>query len=285
MSKRYDYEYSNFEYKGFTVRIIQDIDVEDPAYDDDDAECFLSASNTDGHIGKKNYEHQGQHHVPWGQYMWGHYGKEIPDESNEEAWEYYCEWRDQYEPEYQVWPITYGNAHGPGSGTIYEVDEDDYSDLADIDGYIYIRVPVSDVEKLADSDRDLEKMKDSLIDMYQTWLRGEVYGYVIEDTDGNELESCWSFWGDEDCVKEARHVIDTYPSLNGFKTQRKFVVIKPDGKWEYVYIDVPMYVGDGSMLEWFRENHGVGEDCQIEEESTSLPLFTLLKEVETKYAQ
>lgn len=42
---------------------------------------------------------------------------------------------------------------------------------------------------------------DSTIKTYDQYLRGECYGYVIEDVDGEELESCWGFIG-MDCVKE-----------------------------------------------------------------------------------
>lgn len=34
--------------------------------------------------------------------------------------------------------------------------------------------------------------------LYQAWAFGDVYGYVIEDSNGDELESCWGFYGDVD---------------------------------------------------------------------------------------
>lgn len=44
------------------------------------------------------------------------------------------------------------------------------------------------------------------VEVYDLYLRGEVYGYIIKDKDGEELESCWGFYGIEDIEKEAESV-------------------------------------------------------------------------------
>jgi hypothetical protein len=33
------------------------------------------------------------------------------------------------------------------------------------------------------------------IEMYGAYLAGEVYGYEVVDSNGNELDSCWGFYG------------------------------------------------------------------------------------------
>ncbi|RLC88692.1 MAG: hypothetical protein DRJ03_02110 [Chloroflexi bacterium] len=38
---------------------------------------------------------------------------------------------------------------------------------------------------------------------YDTYLRGDVWGYVIEDDDGEHVDSCWGFYGHEYCEQEA----------------------------------------------------------------------------------
>lgn len=46
-----------------------------------------------------------------------------------------------------------------------------------------------------------QKAIDSLqahVKEYDDYLTGNVYGYVIEDKDGNELDSCWGYIGDYD---------------------------------------------------------------------------------------
>ncbi len=48
-----------------------------------------------------------------------------------------------------------------------------------------------------------EKMLVAEVEVYDKWLTHDVWGYVIEDKDGNELGSCWGFYGDEYCKQEA----------------------------------------------------------------------------------
>ena len=38
---------------------------------------------------------------------------------------------------------------------------------------------------------------------YDQYLTGDVYGYVVEDEDGENLDSCWGFYGFEYCKQEA----------------------------------------------------------------------------------
>jgi len=64
--------------------------------------------------------------------------------------------------------------------------------------------------------KKLEAALESDIKVYDNFLSGEVYGYVIKDPDGNDVDdgSCWNWYGDdvkgEDsyAVKEAKSSID-----------------------------------------------------------------------------
>jgi len=53
----------------------------------------------------------------------------------------------------------------------------------------------------------LEKIKEYLVGevkTYDQYLTGDVYGYRITDTDSEEeVDSCWGFYGEEYCMKEA----------------------------------------------------------------------------------
>ena len=55
-----------------------------------------------------------------------------------------------------------------------------------------------------------------LIDTWNNYLSGEVYGYTIENGAGDELESCWGFYGDyeAEALEEARGLVD-YMTNNG----------------------------------------------------------------------
>jgi len=46
------------------------------------------------------------------------------------------------------------------------------------------------------------------IETYDQYLRGEVYGYVIKDADGEHLDSCWGYYGIEECREEAKAAAD-----------------------------------------------------------------------------
>lgn len=44
------------------------------------------------------------------------------------------------------------------------------------------------------------------VETYDQYLTGEVYGYIITDDEGEEVESCWGFYGEEYCEEEAKAV-------------------------------------------------------------------------------
>lgn len=62
----------------------------------------------------------------------------------------------------------------------------------------------------------LKEALESEIKTYDDFLTGSVYGYVIKDPDGNDVDdgSCWGFYGDDGygedsyAVREARSTID-----------------------------------------------------------------------------
>ncbi len=61
------------------------------------------------------------------------------------------------------------------------------------------------------------KILQSEIDIYDQYFAGDVYGYQIvkktickecEHEEEEVLESCWGFYGTEDCIKEAKAVLE-----------------------------------------------------------------------------
>ena len=57
------------------------------------------------------------------------------------------------------------------------------------------------------SDEDLTKWLTGEIDEYSKWASGEVYGYVIKDRNGDDVDSCWGFIGHEYAVEEAKAAV------------------------------------------------------------------------------
>lgn len=49
-----------------------------------------------------------------------------------------------------------------------------------------------------------EKDMRQQVETYNQYLTGDVYGYVVEDADGEHLDSCWGFFGREYAEGEAR---------------------------------------------------------------------------------
>lgn len=56
--------------------------------------------------------------------------------------------------------------------------------------------------------RDYLKGEIKVLDQY---LTGSVYGYIVEDPEGNETDSCWGFYGEpSECLAEGVSVARTY---------------------------------------------------------------------------
>lgn len=54
------------------------------------------------------------------------------------------------------------------------------------------------------SDEDLTKWLTGEVDEYSKWANGEVYGYVIKDRNGDDVDSCWGYIGSEVAIEAAK---------------------------------------------------------------------------------
>ena len=66
----------------------------------------------------------------------------------------------------------------------------------------------------------VEKCLRGEVETYDQYLTGDVWGYIIEDEDGEHVDSCWGFYGREYCEKEAQDIRD------GMIKQEKEAAIK-----------------------------------------------------------
>ena len=84
------------------------------------------------------------------------------------------------------------------------------------------------------------------LDQYYT---GDVYGFIIEDEDGCEIDSCWGYYGsewiDKDLIPECKAIID-----HAIEAQEK----KHEENLDKVKTNILLFVGDTffSGLEFFR---------------------------------
>lgn len=51
--------------------------------------------------------------------------------------------------------------------------------------------------------KHVEKILEAEVEEYDQYMTGDVYGYVIEDGQGNEVDSCWGFYGFKVVKQEA----------------------------------------------------------------------------------
>lgn len=65
------------------------------------------------------------------------------------------------------------------------------------------RIKKSDREKL------LGYLK-SEVEEYDQYLTGDIHGYRILDSYGEELDSCWGYYGDECALEDAKRIVDYY---------------------------------------------------------------------------
>ncbi len=53
------------------------------------------------------------------------------------------------------------------------------------------------------------------VETYDQYLTGQVYGYVIEDSDGDDVDSCWGFFGLDYAISEAKSAVPDEPCMMG----------------------------------------------------------------------
>jgi hypothetical protein len=83
--------------------------------------------------------------------------------------------------------LTLGAAVAP-TGADY--DDDDSDDRGP--GYVYVARDEWPDEEAA------RRAAESLVDEWNGFLSGEVYGYVVRDADGDTVDGCWGYTGDPD---------------------------------------------------------------------------------------
>lgn len=65
------------------------------------------------------------------------------------------------------------------------------------------------------SDDTLADYAQRIAEHYSEWANGQCFGYVLEDSSGNELDSCWGFIGMESVEQEAQAAAAHYIGNGG----------------------------------------------------------------------
>lgn len=163
-----------FSHRGYVVRIMQDEDAESPR-DWENATTFV---------------------LSHGRYS-------LPNEANIRfdefgSWE---EIAEHLRESYNVVALAQVFGYEHGALTISCAPYADRWDSG-IAGLVYVTKEQQD-----EAGTPTELLQDLIrgeVETYDMYLRGDVYGYVVEDEAGNTIDSCWGFFGYEHCEAEAK---------------------------------------------------------------------------------
>ena len=75
-------------------------------------------------------------------------------------------------------------------------------------GVIVIDKKVAKKEWSKDTKARAEKYLDGQIKTLDTYVSGQIFGYEIEDEEGNDCDSCWGFYSEEEAIEEAKSMVD-----------------------------------------------------------------------------
>lgn len=173
---------NSIEYKGHTIEIIQDEHAESPdTWGNDD--CFLVYDHRQFCVERKGYD-------------------------PEEIFETINRTKKLFFDGYYVFPV-YAYIHsgvslslGKTSYPFTDPWDTSFSGFALVKqqkGWTYTRAKAT-------------KVAQSIVEEWNDYLSGNVYGYQITDPDGEETDSCWGFYGDPDenssLMEQAKNAID-----------------------------------------------------------------------------
>lgn len=185
-----------YEFAGCTIRIIQDSDASNPRDDYD-------------HLGKMIL-FPNRKYISFNEYDKYVDARDFEQTLRSLAWN--ATKADAMEDEYRVsmgHVMRCVNKHY----VIIPVDRDRYSGMSsrgvnvgDCDDHCdgFILFPVADLTKEGIDREQATRNLECEIEEYAAWATGDCYGYVIEDRDGNELDSCWGFCGMEYAIESAK---------------------------------------------------------------------------------
>jgi hypothetical protein len=73
--------------------------------------------------------------------------------------------------------------------------------------------PIASIKHVTKTDRDHAiRLMEAEVQEYSDYLSGDVCGYVVEDEEGEVIDSCWGFFGDEGrkyAMSEAKSIVDS----------------------------------------------------------------------------
>lgn len=120
------------------------------------------------------------------------------------------EWQ-QYKKAHAEWACftldvrNYGGGHIMlALGDIYDGSEvNRWGDPQEPDGFVMVK-------KTAGWHHPPQQVAEALLKEWQSYCDGEVYGFIVTELDGTDVDSCWGFVGDLDYCKEEAEGVAKY---------------------------------------------------------------------------
>jgi hypothetical protein len=171
-----------FEKNGYKVTIERDFDAERPF--EGDEECFIVTTRN------RYFEVEGPN---------GEYASDIGENLSE------------WEEEYDVFPLQaliHGGVH---------------LSLASLDHYYmgFDSGQIGFVVVKRDETPDTRKYAEGMVETWNQYLSGDVYGFIIEDGEGTDVDSCWGFYGLETVKQEAISAVPENPPLTPYTEEEE----------------------------------------------------------------
>ena len=100
---------------------------------------------------------------------------------------------------------------------IYEWSSTGYSQGDYVEGVAFMTKEMADKNLFVKEGEDWKEVATEAMDAGSksigAWMWGDVYGWSIEDEEGDNIDSCWGYYGDEEIdymISEAKNNIDSY---------------------------------------------------------------------------
>lgn len=188
--------YKTIEYKGYTIKIKPDTDPESPRAWDNMGIMACKHSRYDlGDVSEKLPEF---------------YTDEQGHEQYFNAWSEVREWLIREKDIAIILPLGLYDHSGI---SMYIGSQHDKWDGGQV-GFIYVtKAKLREEYGVKRITKEIyakaEQILRSEVEVYDNFLTGQVFGYVIDSKDEKNIDSCWGFNGGvDDCMNEAKGVVD-----------------------------------------------------------------------------
>jgi len=193
------------EYKEHTIEIHYDQDPENPR-DWDNLGCMFCLHRRYS-LGDK-HSHETVETWPEEIACPGIEIEELEDLTEEQLW--------RLVDKHYIWlPLYLYDHSGISMSTSHQYPYNDHWDAGQV-GYIYVskEKALKEYDKKRWSKKFEQRILEVLtreVDIYDEYLRNEVYGYILKDQNGDEVDSCRGYYGDtgkKQMIQECKELVD-----------------------------------------------------------------------------